>query len=226
MALLSRLSIVLLCSFVGFSRGLWPEPVSFTSGATVLWTLPNLEITISCQNATYSSYTSRVQSLYVSARGLFLDLYTQPSYRGSHSATENSQLSEQGVLQAALQRTQKAIASTKFVPWKLYRRNVTFSEPKVFLSKVQVYQALLAPSLDAAAFFAADESYIISITADGTANITSNSTIGTIRALQTFEQLFYAHSSGSGVYTPYAPLSIEDAPMWTHRGLNLDIALK
>jgi hexosaminidase len=228
MAFLSRLFVVLLCSFVGYSQGLWPEPVSFSTGATVLWALPHLEITISCQNTTYSSYNPRFQSLYVTARGFFLDLYSQLPHRGNHSATENSQLSEQRVLQAALQRTRRAVASTKFVPWKKYRRNEAFepalSQPKVFLSKVRIYQASLAPRLDAATFFAADESYNISIAADGTANIKSNSTIGTIRALQTFEQLFYAHSSGSGVYTPYVPLSIDDAPTWTHRGLNLDIA--
>lgn len=227
MALLSQLIAVLLCSFVTSSHGLWPEPVSFIYGSTVLWADPNLQITVSCQNASYSSYTSRARSMYVSVRGVFLEVYSQLSIRGNYSVTGNPQLSEQAVLQAAISRTQQAIASTKFVPWKLHRRNDAF-EPSLsdqkFLSKVQIYQATLAPSLDAAAFFAADESYTISITANGTANITSNSTIGTIRALQTFEQLFYAHSSGSGVYTSYTPLSIEDAPKWTHRGLNLDIA--
>ena len=228
MAFLNRLVIVLLWSFVGSSQGLWPEPLNFTSGATVLWVPPNLEITISCQDAIYSSCNSLVQGLYASAQTYLLDLYSQLLHRGNYSARVHTQLSEQDVLQAAVQRTQKAIASTKFVPWKLHRRNVEFepdlSEPKIFLSKVQIYQASLTPYLDAATFFASDESYTISITADGLANITSNSTLGTIRALQTFEQLFYAYSSGSGVYTPYAPLSIEDAPSWTHRGLNLDIA--
>lgn len=228
MAFLSRLVIVLFCSFIGRSRGLWPDPVSFSSGATVLWVPPSLEITLSCQNTTYSSYDSRYQSRYVTARGFLLGLYSQLPHRGNYSATETSGLSEQCILQAALQRTQAAITSTKYVPWKLHRRNEAFeptlSEPTVFLGKIRIYQTSLVPYFDAATFFAADESYVIFIAADGTAKITSNSTIGTIRALQTFEQLFYAHSSGSGVYTSHAPASIQDAPTWAHRGLNLDIA--
>lgn len=227
MALLGVL-LVVLCGLITSSQGLWPEPVTFTSGASALWAPPTLEIAVACQNETYSSYDVLGQSLYVIARGFFLDLYSQLPYRSNSSATGNVQFSEQAILQASIQRSQKAIASTKLVPWKFSRRNEAFepdlSEPKVFLGKVQIYQASLAPNLDAATFFAADESYTISITAEGTANITSNSTIGTIRALQTFEQLFYAHSSGNGVYTPYAPLSIQDTPKWTHRGLNLDIA--
>ena len=228
MALLCKVLLVVLCSFVTSSQGLWPEPTSSKYGATVLWTAPSFDITVAYGNQTYSTYSSLTQSLYVFAREFFLDLYSQRSYRSNHSASESLQESEQGVLLAAVHRSQQAIASTKFVPWKLYRRNEAFepdlNETKVFLSKVQIYQASLAPGLDAATFFSADESYTISVTTDGTANITSQSTIGTIRALQTFEQLFYAHSSGSGVYTPYAPLSIEDAPTWVHRGLNLDIA--
>jgi hexosaminidase len=41
---------------------------------------------------------------------------------------------------------------------------------------------------------------------------------------ETLKQLFYAHSSGSGTYTPYAPLRIQDSPRFSHRGLSLDIA--
>src|SRR4051794_23375533 len=169
MALLDVL-LVVLCGLITSSQGLWPEPVSFTSGASVLWAPPNLEITVACHNETYSSHDVRGQSLYVIARGFFLDLYSQLPYRSNTSATGNSQLSEQAILQASIQRSQSAIASTKLVPWKFFRRNEAFepglSEPKVFLGKVQIYQASVAPNLDAATFFAADESYTISITAE------------------------------------------------------------
>ena len=228
MAVLCHLLLVVLRILGASSQGLWPEPASVKSGASVLWALPDLDITIACQNHTYLYRNLHAQSLYVSARSFLLDLYSQLLHRSNQSAPQNLQLSEEGILQAAVLRSQLAILSTRFVPWKLHRRNEAFepdlSEPKVFLSDVQIFQASVAPSLDAATFFGADESYTITIAADGTANITTNSTIGTIRALQTFEQLFYAHSSGSGVYTPYAPLSIEDKPTWPHRGLNLDIA--
>lgn len=73
-------------------------------------------------------------------------------------------------------------------------------------------------------FLTDDESYGIEISEDGEAVITSSTPIGTLRGLQTFQQLFYAHSSKKGTYTPYAPVSITDSPKWAHRGLNLDIA--
>lgn len=40
-----------------------------------------------------------------------------------------------------------------------------------------------------------------------------------------FTQIFYKHSKANvGVYTPYAPLAVEDAPTLAHRGLNLNIS--
>jgi hexosaminidase len=51
------------------------------------------------------------------------------------------------------------------------------------------------------------------------------STQGGLHALETFSQLFYTHSrSVNMVYTPYAPVVIEDGPAFVHRGLNLDIS--
>ena len=48
---------------------------------------------------------------------------------------------------------------------------------------------------------------------------------GGLYALQTFSQLFFAHSEPSaGFYSQYAPLSILDSPDFKHRDLNLDIS--
>ena len=69
------------------------------------------------------------------------------------------------------------------------------------------------------------EAYSIRIEEDGTAIIKVTSTQGALHALQTFSQLFFAHSDPSlGIYSPYAPLSILDSPNFSHRGLNLDIS--
>ena len=68
-----------------------------------------------------------------------------------------------------------------------------------------------------------DETYSLAITVDSQATITSSTTIGILRALETLVQLFYRHSGG-GVYTTSAPVYIEDAPKFTHRGLNLDVS--
>src|SRR5436305_113253 len=123
MALLCQILFIVLCSFVFPSQALWPEPVSSKHGTQVLWALPNLDITIARQIQTSSSSNSRNESLYVIAREFLLDIYSQLSYRSYHSAFESWNASEQGILQAAIIRSQEAITSTKFVPWKLYRRN-------------------------------------------------------------------------------------------------------
>lgn len=71
----------------------------------------------------------------------------------------------------------------------------------------------------------ADESYKLNVTIDGHVTITAVSTIGVLRALDTFTQLFYTHStSSSAIYTNLAPVGIVDKPMFSHRGLNLDVA--
>lgn len=69
------------------------------------------------------------------------------------------------------------------------------------------------------------EAYTIEVSEDGGALIKIASPLGGLHALETFAQLFFAHSSpSSGSYTPYAPVSIKDSPMFEHRGLNLDIS--
>lgn len=69
------------------------------------------------------------------------------------------------------------------------------------------------------------ESYSIHIGDDGGTVIQMTSPQGGLHALQTFSQLFFAHSDPSlGIYSPYAPLSILDSPHFEHRGLSLDIS--
>ena len=53
--------------------------------------------------------------------------------------------------------------------------------------------------------------------------VTGISTHGLLHGLNTLTQLFYKHSNGQ-VYTPYAPVAIEDVPKLKHRGLSLDVA--
>ncbi|CAF9936320.1 MAG: N-acetyl-glucosamine-6-phosphate deacetylase [Heterodermia speciosa] len=71
---------------------------------------------------------------------------------------------------------------------------------------------------------AVDEAYTLSIASNGHAFITSVSSVGILRALETLTQLFYQLSGSPDVYSPYAPVFISDAPKFTHRGLNLDVA--
>ncbi|OJT06180.1 Beta-hexosaminidase 2 [Trametes pubescens] len=65
------------------------------------------------------------------------------------------------------------------------------------------------------------EEYALHIPADGfTATLTANSTLGLLRGLTTFEQLWY-EASGQ-VYTMETPVSISDSPAYPFRGFMLD----
>lgn len=136
------------------------------------------------------------------------------------------------IIDAAIDRTQKEIVQSEFVPWKFHPKNTDF-EPDSSSQGAVIKEVVIKEgggnSTNQAdesvrAFMTEDESYEIEISEDGEAVITSSAPIGTLRGLQTFQQLFYAHSSKKGTYTPYAPVSITDSPMWSHRGLSLDIA--
>ena len=132
------------------------------------------------------------------------------------------------VVDAAIDRTKDRLFNENFIPWKFHPRNSNF-EPsentiKSYISKI----VLLQNAPDPVNIFKAldgelDESYSLALIVDSQATITSSTTIGILRALETLVQLFYQHSGG-GVYTTSAPVYIEDAPKFTHRGLNLDVS--
>ena len=142
---------------------------------------------------------------------------------------ENVELpSIEETLRSAMARVKEQMLRTKFVPWKFHPRHTAFepdvgerSESNVIRKIVIAEDGTSDDSLRD--YIDGDESYHISISKAGSVEISTSSSVGTLRALQTLPQLFYAHSSGS-VYTPFAPINISDSPKWRHRGLNLDIA--
>ena len=110
-----------------------------------------------------------------------------------------------------------------FVPWKFYPKDA-IPEPHEGknIRKITILFRLptsLQPQQQ--------EFYAIDISSEGEVLISIFSPLGGLHALSTFRQLFYKHSDDShmlGTYTPYAPLSIKDWPVFEHRGLNLDIS--
>ena len=113
-----------------------------------------------------------------------------------------------------------------FVPWKLHPKD-GLPEPqlvdgKTFITQIEIYFCLptsLQPQQQ--------ESYELKISPEGQVFISVFYPLGGLHALSTFRQLFYRHSDERHAltpYTPYAPLAITDAPIFEHRGLNLDIS--
>lgn len=98
--------------------------------------------------------------------------------------------------------------------------------PPPFLVKIDV------DSADENLQHGVDESYTIEVSAEGAATLRAATVWGGLHALETFSQLVLPasrepHGSGSGgggggYYLPLAPLTIEDAPHYSWRGLMLD----
>jgi len=214
--------------FIPLGSCLWPQPTEVKLGTSVLWLSPQFSFRTSSSDEKIGQSSSK--ATYVASFDSWKSLVSQSFGFSNHQSTTPQSFSEQEILQSAIQRSLKTITSTKFIPWKFYSKSTAFepdtSESYQTLTTVQIIQQgdAAKEKISAGDFFSGDESYSIDISEDGVAEIKSKSTLGTIRALQTFEQLFYAHSDDSRVYTPLAPISIVDRPTWPYRGLNLDIS--
>ncbi|PGH06918.1 hypothetical protein AJ79_06391 [Helicocarpus griseus UAMH5409] len=221
------LSAVAFLGFASLSLAVWPQPRDFKHGNTTVWLSPTAEFSYMPTGADELREKSDYFSTFVDLEEVF-NFFQTPLLR-RNKTSEKTLPSVAKLVKKAVKRTGKEIYRTKFVPWKFHPRNSSF-EPAVdgqhaVIRRVTINQnSTNQTKAETRDVIHEDESYDIEITADGEAEITTKSAIGTIRALQTFRQLFYAHSSGSGVYTPYAPIAISDAPKWSYRGLNLDIS--
>ncbi|KIV80171.1 hypothetical protein, variant [Exophiala sideris] len=230
------LHVFLIASYIVRSCAIWPQPLNQSTGADVRWLDPALKTTLHCDGAitllsshdsTEYQFTGLVNELSQFSQLLFGHFQTFTINKSRHDAVNG--LSESSLLQAAARDTVRQMQSSEFVPWKMHRRNSTF-EPdshgaRQYMSALQIHQRKCpdSPTFEPALFFGEDESYELTITNE-TAIIKSNHTLGSLRALQTLQQAFFAHSTLSGSYTPYLPLHIVDRPRWRHRGLSIDIA--
>ena len=68
------------------------------------------------------------------------------------------------------------------------------------------------------------ESYRLQLQDTGEVSIFAASPNAVLHALNTYVQIFYLHSQNEETYTPHAPATISDWPMFQHRGLNLDVS--
>jgi hexosaminidase len=130
------------------------------------------------------------------------------------------------IVDYAIKSAHKTIFEKGFVPWKFHLRDwkEPSSERAASVGFINIELLQLDPKNVAKPLAGdVDESYSLSVTEDGKATVTANSTVGIARGLNTFTQLFFAHSEG-GVYTPFAPVKIYDAPKFVHRGINMDVA--
>ncbi|KAK4991853.1 Glucosamine-6-phosphate isomerase (Glucosamine-6-phosphate deaminase) (GNPDA) (GlcN6P deaminase) [Elasticomyces elasticus] len=179
---------------------IWPIPSSYSSGDAVLWIDAGVRITYNGAN----------------------------NYSGNGVPYADNTTTSHRIVTAAIERTYDTIFSKNFIPWKFHPRNSDF-EPhagssKTCISSVVLQQNAADPSdvLKPAAG-TVDESYTLTVSVSGEVMISAVTSIGLVRGLTTFTQLFFKHSDGS-VYTTLAPVAIQDAPKFQHRGLNMDVS--
>ena len=237
MTFLRRLAVVFI--FATTTLGLvWPAPAEIQTGSEILWLDPAVGATLHCGNdenhlhdRSYVLPESPLTKLYDGTFQYVQRLADKLQFPFvTTSSNDKDYLSEDSILKASVRHAIKAIQSSSFVPWKLHKRNIRFepnlAAPREYISSLQLHTKRCPNTgpFHPASFFGGDESYEILIDGNGATSVQSNSTIGMVRGLQTLQQLFFAHSSSTGAYTPFAPVKIVDRPKWAHRGLSLDIA--
>ncbi|KAH8880685.1 hypothetical protein GQ53DRAFT_522688 [Thozetella sp. PMI_491] len=221
--LLRPLAIVLLCT-LDTASAIWPAPVNYTSGSTVLYLHQNVEITYNGAFVCWPS--SPTHPCLADGLSTEHEMMQQLPYTYGYEPRE---LNSKQVVQAGVSRTLDAIFHSGLVPWVLRKKGVSYepdlSKGKTWLKSLQIVQTGTdKPSTFKPQAGEVDESYSLTVSTNATARLTAVSSIGVLRGLETFTQLFYQHSHGPFWYTPFAPVVIQDKPKFQHRGLMLDVA--
>lgn len=122
------------------------------------------------------------------------------------------------------------LQDVSFVPWKFHARNSDFVSRGNSRTNQITSISLLQTGMDLTSsskpllLSTLDESYVLRIKENGNVAINASTSLGILRGLQTLQQLFYRDTQTHDVYTPYVPVEISDAPKFSHRGINLDVA--
>lgn len=206
---------------------IWPLPSSLSTGNSTLWIDEDVAITYHGPNQVgYIHFQDEPNqyALHASADRTVTQTASYSSY-GNTTSGESSFTSS--IIRAAISRTSQTLFQQNFVPWKFHPRNSNF-EPApgsgASIRSITLQQTSLDPSNIVNPHAGdIDESYTLDVTVSGDVTITGASSFGIAHGLTTFTQLFYQSYSG-GVYTTSAPVSITDAPLFPHRGMNMDLS--
>lgn len=237
--LLSCLSLFLV-ALVSPAAAIWPAPQSLTKGSSVLYLHQNIKITYNGAFVCWSPFSSSWSSSPAASSPSFPHHVCPEEYGPDTEQFTNQQLpyiygyapsklTSKEVVQGGVSRTLSGIFGSQFVPWKLHKPGSKW-EPDVskgqkWLQTLQITQSGQdQPSAFKPLAGEVDESYNLTVSAEGDVKLAAVSSIGVLRGLETFSQLFYQHSNGILWYTPYAPVSIRDAPQFPHRGVMMDTA--
>ncbi|KJZ79133.1 hypothetical protein HIM_01284 [Hirsutella minnesotensis 3608] len=167
---------------------------------------------------------------------LFIDEKVHVTYNGQslhcrydYSPPAGSKFNSKQIVESGVSRALKSIFKDNFVPWKLRPRNSDF-EPDVrgnkkWIKSIEIKQTERDdPKVFRPRAGDVDESYSLDVGKDGQVVLRCKSSTGCLHGLESFTQLFFKHSKDGAWYTPHAPVSIQDAPKFPHRGVLMDVA--
>jgi hexosaminidase len=209
----------------------WPAPQSSSYGSSVVWIQESdLSATYNGQSVRWFPNSSCFESKFKFSESQ-TEQFSFAQLPFSDCMPTSQRFSSGDIVACGINRAFKTIFSDKFTPWKLHPRNqlASFepaaSDTKTFIKTLSITQTLVDNSSSFKPVAGQlDESYTLTVGEDGFASIVGASYVGILRALETFTQLFYLHSSKSGIYSNLCPVKIIDKPKFPHRGLNLDVS--
>jgi hexosaminidase len=232
-AAMRLLSILLF--LIASASALWPKPISYEHGDTVVFIKEDVPIYWyegGARNVgSFADQQPFLSSDTISGTQENLTLrkrYTEALSKGQDHIRRGKGVSGDDIIDHAIRSAWKTIFKQNFYPWKFHPRNWNEPSPQNstdLVSEVNVRLLANDPTNVAKPLAGeVDESYTLTLTTDGKATISANSSVGIARGLTSFTQLFFAHSDSKHIYTLLAPVEIYDAPKFQHRGINLDVS--
>jgi hexosaminidase len=222
--------------FAPLATAIWPLPVIYEHGETVIWIKKNVSIHwYETGQAIADAVPAQVPFVFASNSNTETGTQVNevklgrrlidPAKNHLHGEYEDSEeVTDDHIIEFAIKSAWKTIFEHNLYPWKFHSRNWTEPSPQDVAIQVSRVDIKLLSRSTPHPNGEVDESYTIDLTEEGRATISANSSVGISHGLTTFTQLFYAHSNAEDAYTPFAPLHIFDAPVFQHRGINLDVS--
>ncbi|KAJ4303652.1 Glucosamine-6-phosphate isomerase (Glucosamine-6-phosphate deaminase) (GNPDA) (GlcN6P deaminase) [Kalmusia sp. IMI 367209] len=218
--------VIRLFLLPSLALAIWPIPTLYEHGNTVLWISDDVSFDwVGAGNVGSFKVQDGHEYGFSTNSNAHATAQNGKSNRGRHERIKEAPTGDD-MVKYAIYTAKNAIFKKSFVPWKFHSRGWKEPDPSdakhITSINIEVLQAdpeHIAKPLSGTV----DESYELSLNEDGEVSITAKSSVGVVRALTTFTQLFYQHTAG-GAYTLLAPVKISDTPKFQHRGINLDVS--